>query len=250
MQQDHANEPTTEDPQTSAELPLHLGESPETPKQETTIEPITEEAEELADNTAEEDADDELEEEPAESESATPPSSEPDSQNTATSSAPSTSPESDSDERSGIEKQPYDFDHCTVQIAIQLLPDDQGHLGGGDANGRKVVIGVRSHLDAPILRVVRLNELGALPPIVNELLDALKAELPAREQGAREAFEKKKEEKAKRKATVTASKTSRGKKSKATSLSTAPGSDATVTDNRPRPEITITTSPKQQMGLF
>jgi|GEM_PF-1485768 len=250
MQQDHANEPTTEDSQASVGVPIHLGESAETPKQETTIEPITEEAEEFADNAAEENVDDELDEEPADSESATLTSSEPDSQNTATSSAPSTSLESDSDERSGIEKQPYDFDHCTVQIAIQLLPDDQGHLGGGDVNGRRVIVGVRSHLDAPILRVVDSNELGSLPPVVNELLDALKAELPTREQAAREAFEKKKEEKAKRKATVTASKTSRGKKSKATRLSTAPGSDAIVADNRPRPEITITTSPKQQMGLF
>jgi hypothetical protein len=150
----------------------------------------------------------------------------------------------DVDDRCEIEKQPYDFDRCTVQIAIQLLPDE------GNVNGRRVVVGVRSHLDAPILRVVRLNELGALPPVVNELLDALKAELPTREQAAREAFEKKKEEKAIRKATVTASKTSRGKKSKATSLSAAPGSDATVPDNRPRPEVKVTTSPQQQMGLF
>lgn len=244
MQQDNAIEPRAKDPQASAADPTHLDESAETPRQETTIESIPEEAEELADNAAEEDVDDELEEEPGESELAISTSSEPDSQNTATSSAPSTSKESDTDERSGIEKQPYEFDRCTIQIAIQLLPDD------GDANGRRIIVGVRSHLDAPILKVVRLNELGVLPPIVNELLDALKAELPTREQAAREAFEKKKEEKAKRKATVTASKTSRGKKSKATGLSTAPGSDATVADNRPRPEVKVTTSPQQQMGLF
>jgi len=164
--------------------------------------------------------------------------------------APSEKSEEDADDRSEIEKQPYDFDHCTVQIAIQLLPDDQGHLGDGDANGRMVVVGVRSHLDAPILRVVRLNEIGPLPPLVTTLLDELKAELPAREQAARTAFEKKKEEKARRKSVVTASKTPRGKKSK-TTLSAAPAaSTAPTTDNRPRPEVQVTTAPQQQMGLF
>jgi len=170
--------------------------------------------------------------------------------------APSANSE-DADERCEIEKQPYDFDHCTVQIAIQLLPDDQGHpsassgqaLGDSDPNGRMVVVGVRSHLDAPILRCVRLNELGALPPIVNALLDELKADLPTREQATRAAFEKKKEEKARRKSVVAASRTSsRGKKTKAP-MSAAPASAAT-TDNRPRPEVIVPTKPQQQIGLF
>ena len=150
--------------------------------------------------------------------------------------------DADVDDRCEIAKQPYDFDHCTVQIAIQLLPDD------GDANGRIVVVGVRSHLDTPILRLVRLNELGSLPPPVNELLDALKAELPAREQAAHEAFEKKK---ANRKAVVTVSKTTtRGKKNKAVTLATSPTSNASANDNRPRPEVQVTATPQQQMGLF
>jgi hypothetical protein len=170
-----------------------------------------------------------------------------DANGAATSQSPNAPPaksEEDSDERCEIEKQPYDFDHCTVQIAIQLLPDD------GDANGRMVVVGVRSHLDAPILRLVRLNELGALPPLVTTLLDELKADLPKREQTAREQFERKKEEKAKRKSAITASKTSRGKKNaKSTTLTTAPSANA-PTDNRPRPEVNVPTNPQQQMGLF
>ena len=175
------------------------------------------------------------------------PESASDANGTATSpqaNAPSEKSEEDADDRSEIEKQPYDFEHCTVQIAIQLLPDD------GDANGRMVVVGVRSHLDAPILRLVRLNELGALPTPITALLDERKAELPKREQAAREAFEKKKEERAKRKSVVTASRTSRGKKAK-TTLSAAPAaSTAPTTDNRPRPEVQGTTAPQQQMGLF
>jgi hypothetical protein len=160
----------------------------------------------------------------------------------ATPPTPST-PDADADDRSEIEKQPYAFELCTVQIALQLLPDD------GDPNGRMVVVGVRSHLDAPILHLVHLNEVGTLPPIVNALLDELKVELPTREHAAREAFEKKKEEKAKRKATVTASKTARGKKTKAT-LSTAPAASNAPTDHRPRPEVQATAAPQQQMGLF
>ena len=95
---------------------------------------------------------------------------------------------------------------------------------------------------------MRLNELGSLPPPVNELLDALKAELPAREQAAHEAFEKKK---ANRKAVVTVSKTTtRGKKNKAVTLATSPTSNASANDNRPRPEVQVTATPQQQMGLF
>jgi len=155
----------------------------------------------------------------------------------------SSTPDANTDDRCAIEKQPYDFDHCTVQIAIQLLPSD------GDANDRMVVVGVRSHLDAPILRVTRLNELGALPPLVTALLDELKAELPKREQAVRDALEKKKAEQAQRKI-VMAPKSTRGKQGKAT-LATAPApSDATAADNRPRPEAQVTTAPQQQKGLF
>jgi hypothetical protein len=151
----------------------------------------------------------------------------------------------DADDRCDLQKQPYAFEHCTVQIAIQLLPDD------GDPNGRQVVVGVRSHLDAPILRLVRWHEIGALPLLVDELLNALKAELPAREQAAREAFEKRKAEKAQRKAVVTASKTTtRGKKNKTPTQATSPTANVTATDNRPRPEVQVSVTPQQQIGLF
>lgn len=167
---------------------------------------------------------------------------------TQTSSTPTANANQDEDERNEIESQPYDFDQCTVQIAVQLLPDD------GNPNGRMVVVGVRSHLDAPILRFVRLNELGELPPLVHSLLDELKSELPAREQAASAAFEKKKEEKAKRTAELEASRaraSQRGKKTaKAISLSTAPTANAAATDNRPRPEVSVPKTTQQQMGLL
>ena len=240
MTQDNANEPTVaEEIHTSEQNPA------------TQVNPVSEQITgdtQVADPAMQE-AEDELAEEEEETEDASPEDSAEAETSSSDKSAnvttpPSATAETEKDERSEIEKQPYDFDHCTVQIAIQLLPND------GAANGRMVVVGVRSHLDTPILRLVRLNELGPLPLLVNELLDALKAELPAREQAAREAFEKKKEEKAKRQATITASKTTtRGKKSKAT-LATAPASSNATTDNRPRPEAQATTAPQQQMGLF
>ncbi len=249
MTQDNANQPiVAEEPQASDQnLAMQVDPASEQISDEPQVaEPALEEVE------------DELAEEEGDSENATrdeTTETESPSQDDLADAAPSSSPtrsaqstadaDADADERCEIEKQPYDFDHCTVQIAIQLLPDD------GDANGRMVVVGVRSHLDTPILRLVRLNELGSLPPPVNELLDALKAELPAREQAAREAFEKKKAEKANRKAVVTASKTTtRGKKNKAVTLATSPTSNASANDNRPRPEVQVTATPQQQMGLF
>jgi hypothetical protein len=208
-------------------------------------------AEQIEDDTSDDDASEEEADSCEDSDEE--PSSESASNSNASATAQSASTNAaknkeDEDERSAIEKQPYEFEHCTVQIAIQLLPDD------GDLNGRMVVIGVRSHLDTPILRLVRLNELGALPSVVNELVEALKAELPTREQAARNVFEKKKEEKAKRKAELEASRaraSQRGKKTaKANTLTTAPSANATPIDNRPRPEVNVPKTPQQQMGLL
>jgi hypothetical protein len=245
MSHDNPNEPTiAEEPQPSD--PSHAKQGDPASEQATTEPQVAEPAmDETAEDVAEEDADpeDALRDEATETETSSPSdAANPVSPSTDTTPTPSTT-DTDADDRCPIEKQPYDFDHCTVQIAIQLLPDD------GDANSRMVVVGVRSHLDAPILRVTRLNELGALPPLVTALLDELKAELPKREQAAREAIEKKKAEQAQRKSIVTA-KTARGKKGKASPATVAASSNATVPDNRPRPEVQVTTAPQQQRGLF
>ena len=92
------------------------------------------------------------------------------------------------DRRADVEKQPYAFEKCTVQIAVQFLPED------GDEKGRPVLLGVRTHLDAPIVRVLRLNELGELPPPISTLVEQLKSELPSREQATKERMEKEKME--------------------------------------------------------
>jgi hypothetical protein len=68
---------------------------------------------------------------------------------------------------------PYEFDKCTVAIQIVLLPTD------GDPHGREVVIGVRTHQDAPIIRVFRMDQVPLQVPIT-DLLEELKAQLPGR----------------------------------------------------------------------
>ena len=103
-------------------------------------------------------------------------------------------------------EEPYDFDRCTIQIGLQLLPDD------GDPAGRPVVVGVRNHADAPIVALTRLSTLGPLPQVVTELLDRLRAELPERKIAKEEAAARKKSEeeaaKARREAARSKSKSS------------------------------------------
>jgi hypothetical protein len=72
---------------------------------------------------------------------------------------------------------PYDFEQCQVTAAITWLPAD------GDPRGRPVLAGVRTHLDAPILRVYREANLplAALPAILESLLAELRQQLPERQ---------------------------------------------------------------------
>jgi hypothetical protein len=146
-----------------------------------------------------------------------------------------------------LEKQPYKFEQCTVQIAIQLLPDD----------GRRRTSGHRRRslaLDAPIVRAISLNDLGSLPPVITGLLDELKSELPKRDLHAREAFEQKRLEKMKRKSRLAGSTTHTtehaNKATKRQSLSDAPAATASEKDNRPRPDVKVPMSTQRQIGLF
>jgi hypothetical protein len=68
--------------------------------------------------------------------------------------------------------EPYIFDECTVTITLQLLP-----LADGEA-GREVMIGVISHLDAPLLGFTRLDVISPLPEPITELLKKLEERMP------------------------------------------------------------------------
>ncbi len=68
--------------------------------------------------------------------------------------------------------EPYDFSQCTIQVSMQIL-------SRGEGNDRQVVIGVRNHQDAPIVRTAPLSTL-TLPAILSEMLAQLESDMPAR----------------------------------------------------------------------
>ena len=72
-------------------------------------------------------------------------------------------------------KEPYTYDQCTITLTLQFWPNE------GESEDRRVLVSVRNHWDIPLLTVVRAGELGQLPPVVGELLERLRAELPERE---------------------------------------------------------------------
>jgi hypothetical protein len=90
-----------------------------------------------------------------------------------------------------VEEDPYKFDQCLITVAMAMMPDD------GSPDGRMVMLGVRNHQDAPILATCRLSDLMPLPDPVQQLLEQLKDQLPARSEKAAER--KAKAEEAKKK---------------------------------------------------
>jgi hypothetical protein len=73
------------------------------------------------------------------------------------------------------EKEPYQFDKCTVTATIQLLPTDAGI--------RRAVLSVRTHDFAPQISVVELND-GATPaqllPALESAFERYKTDLPVK----------------------------------------------------------------------
>jgi hypothetical protein len=120
-------------------------------------------------------------------------------------------PEPAKPEKAEPAEEPYAYDRCTIQIGIQLLPDDS------DPAGRPVIVGVRDHANAPILKLMRRKDLGVLPSVVTDLLIELQEQLPARQKAHEEAEAKRKADEeaaqARREAAAAAAKV-RAKKSK------------------------------------
>ena len=90
-----------------------------------------------------------------------------------------------------VEEDPYEFEKCLITVAMALMPDD------GSPDGRMVMLGVRNHQDEPLLATCRLSDLMPLPDPVQQLLEQLKDQLPARSEKAAER--KAKAEEAKKK---------------------------------------------------
>jgi predicted RNA methylase len=72
-------------------------------------------------------------------------------------------------------EEPYDPKLCTINIAIQLQPDD------GHEKGRVVLLGIRSHGETPTLQFCRLSEI-ALPEPVLKMINNHAEQFPEREQ--------------------------------------------------------------------
>jgi len=77
-----------------------------------------------------------------------------------------------------VEEDVYEFGKCLITVAMGLLPDN------GDPNGRLVMLGVRNHQDEPLLSTCRLNDLMPLPDPIQQLIEQLKEQLPARSEKA------------------------------------------------------------------
>ena len=73
------------------------------------------------------------------------------------------------------EKEPYQFNKCTVTVVVQLLPVHES------SNSRKAVLSVRTHAFAPNISLVELDESNltiALAPELEKVLAKYQADLP------------------------------------------------------------------------
>jgi hypothetical protein len=139
---------------------------------------------------------------------------------------PTQTVEEEDDELSPVEREPYEFDQCTLSISLQLLPTD------GDPGGRRVLIGVRNHLDQPIIKAMRESELGPLPSAIAALLEQLRADLPSRQAAFEQAQAKRQAEAQARQARLASLKaaSSKGKTTKQKkNWNTAPASEGAAT---------------------
>ena len=140
------------------------------------------------------------------------------------------------------EDEPYVAGHCTVTIALTLQPDDSHR------DGRQVLIGVRSHDEAPLIGIARLNELQ-LPGEIVTLLEKYELELPARGQALAEKLA---QEEARRQADEAKRKARTTPKSKSAKAEGMPAPQPTslpalVAEG---PALEITPQPTPQISLF
>lgn len=144
------------------------------------------------------------------------------------------------------EKEPYQFNKCTVTATIQLLP-----AGDDGATSRKAVLSVRTHDFAPQISLVELagNNLTAeLAPELEKVLAKYQSDLPAK------VMDKLKKEKTATKKTApkttsetktVSQETAKSKENVKTQIEPPPGENQTNT-----PSIPPATQTGQQGSLF
>ncbi|MCD4673346.1 MAG: hypothetical protein K8R77_11850 [Anaerolineaceae bacterium] len=104
-----------------------------------------------------------------------------------------------------LTEDPYTYDACVVSASIHWMPED------GDSAGRQMVISVRNHLDQPMMRFYRENELPfeQILNVVDAMLQELQADMPNRKMAKLKAVADKKKRK-KRPAPVSTSTQAQG----------------------------------------
>ncbi len=88
-----------------------------------------------------------------------------------------TSPASSRRGQSARDGEPYEFDHCTTVIMLQIMPPRPGQEKGA----RKVFLSVRTHSDPPCSAYMRWSDLESrLPDEIKLLLSRVREEMPQR----------------------------------------------------------------------
>lgn len=131
------------------------------------------------------------------------------------------------------EKEPYNFDGCTVTAVVQLLPEAEGI--------RKCVVSVRTHDFTPriaIVDVATVNELSQIAGVLASVFEQYRNELPARA-----ADKMKKEKPAAKKQSKTGSKSAKP----TTVQSKATANSETTASAAPAP---VSETDQSQQGLF
>jgi len=102
---------------------------------------------------------------------------------------------------------PYTYDACVISASISWMPED------GDPAGRQMVISVRNHLDQPIMRFYRENELPFEQSldVIGAMLQELETDMPNRKMAKLKAIAGKKKNKSKPASGSAVSSTSDGK---------------------------------------
>ena len=107
------------------------------------------------------------------------------------------------DDRPALEREPYGWDRCTITVVLQFMPLTDGQ----EKEDRLAIVSARDHLNTPIVQAAQASQMGTLPPVVLEVMERLKEDLPNRESVYLADQEKKRAEEEERKARQTARRT-------------------------------------------
>ena len=86
-----------------------------------------------------------------------------------------TAPKPTRAKRSARDEEPYEWEQCTVVLTIQFLPLRKDE----PSQQRRIIVAAQAHSDPPFYKLLTLAELGTLPQAAADVLEQLRAALPA-----------------------------------------------------------------------